>query len=208
MANDELDTLKPLPEILERDELWRVFGNRSVQQHHQLIDGYRLHEGVPITVVQHFENARNTWLYAFFSYRLLHVALMQLHVAGEVAIKERARLEGINLTSKKANTLEKLLDIALERRWLLDANFEVTADRAEREAEHLDMLRFIGFDHSPFVGPLHEQDYAKGLVYAFRRIRNSLAHGEVILKPNVSWEFMAVRDLINQLFPASAAANT
>lgn len=207
MATDELDTLKPLPAILERDELWRVFGNRTIQQHHALIAGYCLRDGVPGTVAQHFENARNTWLYAFFSYRLLHVALLQLHVAGEVAIKERAKLAGINLTSKKANTLEKLLDIALERRWLLDANFEVTADRAEREAEHLDMLRFMGGDHSPFVGPLHEQDYAKGLVYAFRRIRNALAHGEVILKPNVSWEFMAVRDLINQLFPASAAAN-
>ena len=40
---------------------------------------------------------------------------------------------------------------------------------------------------------------------AFRRIRNTLAHGEVILKPNVSWEFMAVRDLINQLFPVQGA---
>ena len=63
------------------------------------------------------------------------------------------------------------------------------------------MSRFVGVEHQPFIGPLHEQDYAKGLVAAFRRIRNALAHGEVILKPNVSWEFMAERDLINQLFP-------
>ena len=33
--------------------------------------------------------------------------------------------------------------------------------------------------------------------------RNALAHGEVLLKPNLSWEFMAVRDLINQLFPST-----
>ena len=46
-----------------------------------------------------------------------------------------------------------------------------------------------------------QQDYAKGLVAAFRRICNALAHGDVMLKPNVSWEFLAVRDLINQLFP-------
>lgn len=65
----------------------------------------------------------------------------------------------------------------------------------------LEALRFMGIEHEPFIGPLHEQDYAKGLVAAFRSIRNALAHGEVILKPNVSWEFLAVRDLINQLFP-------
>ncbi len=95
----------------------------------------------------------------------------------------------------------ELLDIALERRWLLDANFEITADRSEQERKHLEMLRFMGVIQEPFVGPLHEQDYAKALIGAFRMIRNALAHGEVILKPNLGWEFLAVRDMINQLFP-------
>lgn len=123
---------------------------------------------------------------------------MQLHVAGEAAIKERAAKEGVKTKGKR---LEELLDEALKRRWLLDVHFEITKDRAEREAEHLEMLRMVGIEREPFVGPLHEQDYAQGLVEAFRAIRNALAHGEVILKPNVSWEFIAVRDLVNQLFP-------
>ena len=163
-----------------------------------MIDRYALHGGVPADVWQHYENARNTWLYAFFNYRLLQVALMQVHVAGEVAIKDRAKLEGLDT---KKFTLKELRNMALERRWLLDVNFEAVADRAEREAEHLEMLRYMGVPREPFVGPLHEQDYAKGLVEAFRKIRNALAHGEVLLKPNLSWEFLAVRDLINQLFP-------
>lgn len=195
---DEIDRLKSLVEVVDRDDRWRAFGNRSLDEHHGLIAGYSLHGSVPNTVVQHFENAKNTWLYAFFSYRLLHVALMQLHVAGEVAMKERAKCDGINT---KGKVLNDLLNLAIERRWLLDANFEITADRSRREAEHLEMLHFMGVEHEPFVGPLHEQDYAKGLVAAFRNIRNALAHGEVILKPNVSWEFLAVRDLINQMFP-------
>ena len=199
---DEIDRLKPLAEVLYRDESWRVFGNRSLEQHHGLVAGYSLHGGVPSTVVQHFENAKNTWLYAFFSYRLLHVALVQLHVAGEAAVKERAKCEGINT---KGKALNDLLNLALERRWLLDLNFEVTADRVKDEAEHLKTLRFMGIEREPFIGPLHEQDYAKRLVVAFRSIRNALAHGEVILKPNVNWEFLAVRDLINQLFPPSGA---
>ena len=130
----EDDGFKELTEVFVGDERWRAFGNRSIEQHHALIVQYSLHDGVPSTVAQHFENARNTWLYAFFSYRLLHVALMQVHVAGEAAIKERARREGINLKAKNASTLEKLLNIALERRWLLDANFQVVASAAPSAA--------------------------------------------------------------------------
>lgn len=195
----EVDGLKPLAEVMNRDEPWRYLGNRSLEQHYDMVGRYSLHPGVPNKVVQHFESAKNTWLYAFFSYRLLHVALMQLHVAGEVAMKERAKCAGINT---KGKVLNDLLNLALERRWLLDVDFEVTADRTKRQAEHLEMLRF-SVEHEPHIGPQHEQDYAKGLVAAFRSIRNALAHGEVVLRPNVSWDFMAVRDLINQMFPAS-----
>jgi hypothetical protein len=195
---ENVEPLKSLTEVLERDEGWKFFGNRSLEQHHGLISEYVLHQGVPDVVVQHYENARNAWLYSFFSYRLLQVAILQVHLAGEVAIKERAIVEGVNV---KGKTLAKLLEMALKNRWLLDARFEAVTDRAEREWQHLEMLRFIGVQREPFVGPLHEQDYAEGLVDAFRCIRNALAHGEVILKPNLSWEFMAIRDLINQLFP-------
>lgn len=199
---DSVDRLKSLPEVLVRDERWQLFGDRSLEQHHRLIESYALHAGVPDVVVQHYENARNAWLYSFFSYRLLQVAILQVHLAGEAAIKERARRENINTKNKK---LVELLDIALKKRWLLDVRFEVTADRDKRDAEHLAMLQFLGIAREPFVGPLHEQDYAKGLIDAFRHIRNALAHGEVILKPNLSWEFLAVRDLINQLFPLSVS---
>jgi hypothetical protein len=178
---DEIDGFKPLVAVLNRDERWSFFGNRTLEQHHALITQFAVHDGVPMTIRQQYENARNTWLYAFFSYRLLQVALMQLHVAGEAAIKERARREGINLKSKQANTLEKLLDVALEQRWLLDEHFTVVADTASSGSGG--------------------QNYARRLADAFRHIRNSLAHGEVLLDPNLGWAFRAVRDMINQLFP-------
>lgn len=181
-VSDEIDGLEPLASVLTRDERWRLFGNRTLEQHHTLIAKYALHDGVPQTVVQHFENARNAWFYAFFSYRLLQVALMQVHVAGEAAIKERAIREGINLKSKQANSLEKLLGIAVERRWLLDAHFTVVGDTAPSAL-------------------VDAQDYAQRLADAFRHIRNSLAHGEVLLNPNLGWAFLAVRDLINHLLP-------
>lgn len=193
-----VEPFKPLGLVLKRDDAWNFLDGRTIEQHHGLIDGYALHAGVPAAVAQHYENARNTWLYSFFCYRLVQVAILQVHVAGEAGIRERAKVEGIN--PKK--TLMELLDIALEKRWLVDRNFEITADRSQQEIKHLEMLRFFGVAQDPFVGPLHEQDYAKGLIGAFRMIRNALAHGEVILKHNLGWEFLAVRDMINQLFPA------
>lgn len=93
----------------------------------------------------------------------------------------------INLKSKQANTQEKLLDIALEQRRLLDANFSVVADAAPSDAAL-------------------EQDYAQRLADAVRCLRNSLAHGEVLLDPNPGWAFRAARDLINQLFPLVSAS--
>jgi hypothetical protein len=86
--------------------------------------------------------------------------------------------------------------------WLLDAHFEITADWTERELQEREHLREIGEQRRLLVGPLHEQDYAKLWVEAFRQIRNALAHGGVILDPNLGLAFLAVRDLINQLFPA------
>jgi hypothetical protein len=125
-----------------------------------------------------------------------------VHVAGEAAIKARAKLEGVNTDGKP---LKALLDMAIERRWLLDAHFEITADRAERVLQEREHLREMGEERELLVGPLHEQEYAKRLVEAFRRIRNGLAHGDVILDPNLGWAFRAVSDLINQLFPAARA---
>lgn len=180
---DELDGFESLASVMSRDERWSFLGNRTLEQHHTDIAQYALHEGVPLAVRQQYENARNTWLYAFFSYRLLQVALMQVHVAGEAAIKERARREGINLRSKQANTLEKLLDMAVARRWLLDEHFTVVADTSSSDSAG-------------------EQGYVRRLADAFRHIRNSLAHGEVLLDPSLGWAFRAVRDMINQLFPA------
>jgi hypothetical protein len=61
---NELDGLEPLASVLSRDERWRIFGNRTLEQHHAYIAQFELGDAVPADVRQHFENARNTWLYA------------------------------------------------------------------------------------------------------------------------------------------------
>ena len=151
--------------------------------------------------MQSYENARNTWLYSFFSYPLLNVAHLQVHLAGEVAIKERARLAGIDIKTK---TLKNLLDMAIAERWLLDKNFEVVTDKAKREAEHREMLRYFRIPFDPDAKTIPEPDYAKNLVEAFRQIRNDLTQDAAQLNHGLSWEFSAIRDLIRQLFPDSS----
>jgi hypothetical protein len=56
----ELDGLEPLDFVLSRDERWRIFGNRTLEQHHAYIAQFELSDEVPAEVRQHFDNARNT----------------------------------------------------------------------------------------------------------------------------------------------------
>jgi hypothetical protein len=197
MDHDPVEPLKPFAKVVQKDELWNCFVGSDFENFYARIDSFQLHNGVPVDVRQHFENARNTWLYSFFAYRLLQTADLQLHVAGEAAIRERAKLEGI----KPNQNLAKLLTIAIEQRWLVDTGFSVTQYRAEQEAEHIETMKSMGVHGEAFVGPLREQNYSVILIHAFRFLRNSVAHGEVMLQPNLSGQFRAMRDMINQLFP-------
>lgn len=155
---------------------------------------------VPEEVAQHFDNARNAWLYAYFSYRLLTVALATVHMACESAVKARARLE--RLPGWKKKRFQELLDAAIANRWLVDAGFAAVAHREGRWEEERAMLLAIGgADVGPYVEPTDDQDHARKVVSAVRGLRNALAHGEQILINNIAPAFRAAADLINQLFP-------
>lgn len=201
-----LDPLKPLPEVSIPDERWRYFST-TLETHHALISSIQLNPSVPEDVAQQFENARNVWLYAFFSYPLLTVALATVHVACESAIKARARQEGVPGWEKKK--LYELLDVAIANRWLVDAGFAAAGHREVRWEEQRGMLLAIGDeDIGPYVEPSDDQDHSRRVLAAVRTLRNALMHGELLLTPNVAPVFRAAADLINQLFPAEPARHT
>ncbi len=194
-----LDPLKPLPEVFIPDERWRYF-SATLETHHALISRIQLNPSVPEDVAQQFENARTVWLYAYFSYPLLTVALATVHVACESAVKARARQEGVPGWEKKR--LYELLDIAIANRWLVDAGFAAAKHREDRWEEERTVLLAIGAeDIGPYAKPTDDQDHSKRVVGAIRELRNSLAHGEPLLTNNVAPAFRAAADLINQLFP-------
>lgn len=197
-----MDELKPLAEVLEPDERWRYF-SRTLEEHHALISSISLNAAVPDKVRQHFENARNAWLYAFFAYRLLSVAALTVHIACEAAVKERALRDGV--PANKAGQLVNLLNEALARGWLNDAGFSASAHREARWNEQRDVLLAMGAaDIGPWQEPMDPQDHTRNVVHAIRTLRNSMAHGEALLVPNLSPTFQAAADFINQLFPGPA----
>lgn len=194
-----LDPLKPLADVLIPDDRWQLF-SRTLEGHHALIFDIQLNETVPEEVRQHFENARNAWLYSFFAYRLLTVALTTVHTACETAVRARAKQESLPGWNKKPLFL--LLDAAIANRWIVDSGFAATEHREAAWEEDRAMLLAIGAtDIGPYIKPTDDQDHAKKVVEAVRELRNSLAHGEPFLTNNVAPAFRAAADLINQLFP-------
>lgn len=193
-----IDALKALDQVLVEDQRWQHFG-LSLASHHAMIAGINLNQSVPDEVRQQYENARNTWLYAFFSYRLLSVAIFVVHTAADAALKAKATQEGV---SCKKDFRDLLLE-AIDRRWIVDAGFSAVAERKQHWEDHRETLKLVGApDCGPFVEPDDDQAHARQLVQAIRFIRNSVAHGETLLVPNVAPIFRAVAEFINQLFPA------
>lgn len=194
-----MDPLKPLSEVLAPDERWRFF-SRDLEEHHALISSIELNPSVPEKVCQHFENARNTWLYAFFAYRLLSVASLAVHVACEAAVKARAEQDG--LPASKTGNLLNLLNEAVSRGWLTDEGFAASAHREGLWNEQRAMLLEAGRqDIGPWQEPEDPLDHTRRVVTAIRKLRNSMAHGNTHLVPNLSPTFQAAADFINQLFP-------
>jgi hypothetical protein len=190
--------LRPLDKVLIEDPWWGSYG-WSLASYHASISEICLNDSVPDNVRQHFENARNAWLYSFFAYHLLSVAVMAAHTAAEAAIRAKADAEGMSGRKK----LYDLMGEAITKRWIVDRGFSVTADRAQHWEEHRETLRLIGApDCGPYEEPTDDQAYSRQLVDAIRQIRNSLAHGETFLTPAVSSIFRTIAEFINQLFPA------
>lgn len=197
-------SLKPLAQVLVPDERWQYF-NRTLADHHALIASVELNTSVPDKVRQQFENARHAWLYAYYAYGLLSVAMLAVHVACESAIKARAVAEG--LPRAKSKNLSSLLDEALDRAWLQDDGFAATANGEANWNEQREFLLSIGqADIGPWQEPEDTQHHTRHVLAAIRQLRNTMAHGEAILMPNLWATFRAAADFINQLFPEPADA--
>jgi hypothetical protein len=126
-------------------------------------------------------------------------------LAGELFRASLARLQNVANTKlqRKLSELAAALDEDYEVSFELITTGKLTESAQDDFETFQKQLAVLG-DKDAACGSAGEQDYARRLADAFRHIRNSLAHGEVLLDPNLDWAFSAVRDMINQLFPAPA----
>lgn len=157
-------------------------------------------DAAPEPVKQHFENARNVYLYTFFSHRLLMVAELQTHVAAEAALlARRSHEEG---APRRSPGLKRLLQQAIKSGWICDDGFAIHRRHEEARRALADRWNLINpaFQYAP---PEDPQQYCKILAESFPSLRNSLAHGSHSFYPTVLGTFQITADLINQLFASN-----
>ncbi len=190
--------LKSFTDAILPDSFWtNRFGTRTLEDHHRMIAEIEIGDAVPEPVRQHFENARNVYLYALFAHRLLMVAALQVRVAVEAALLARCSKEP--LAPKRSPGLKRLLLHAIKHEWIRDEGFAI--HRRNENARRADMEIWSQINSSCiYTQPKDPQKYCKTLANSFPGLRNSLAHGDDFFDTSVLGTFEIAADLINQLF--------
>lgn len=194
MGQVELDTLKAFDELLEPDSRQRLFAvvNRrsgearplTLHDKYQAVEVISLAPCVPDDIREHFDTARNLLVYSWFVYRFNQVAELHAFASLEFALKTKC--------GDSPRGLKKLLETAVERRWISDSGFKYYRSGAITD------MSDDGKDSNPDTKNV--QEYCRTLVETMPFIRNELAHGSGTLHPNGSTTLAIVADLINQLF--------
>jgi len=191
--------------------------NVELGDHHGMIAALTLHAGVPQEVAQHFETARNLYLYAWFVYRFYPIAEQQGFACLELALRDRLKSEIAAGVMGKRPTLRPLLKYAVEHGLIRNEGFEIWRNRgainsrARVEMEKIremteNNLERITWDESE-VEVTEEDlrwDYAAMLVDVLPRLRNEYAHGSTNLHNLALMSMRIVCETINQLYPAPA----
>lgn len=203
-----IDNLKPLAELCLPDERWGFFRATNLQtgaqmryladHRHQVLSSIRLHAGVPEAVQQSFNTARNLSLYAWFVYRFVPVAELHAFSTAEMALRERAKAEGMECFVDKKNKAHRrkfhdLLGLAVNLGWIIPEGFHAVRMQVafEDESEPKEL---------PDCSTEPVANYFAELVKAIPAIRNQLAHGSAQVQPDNFFSLQVCADLINQLF--------
>ncbi len=149
---------------------------------HDAVSSFSLNAEVPEDVAQHFETAKNVYLYSWFIYRFQPVAELQCLVSLKYALRERLAQE-ISNGRIRHKMLRGLLEYAIDNGLIRKEGF---ARWAEADDPGWDLLT--------------------SLEMALPNIRNDHAHGTFNLGPTARGIIELVYEMINQLFPAVSAA--
>jgi hypothetical protein len=147
---------------------------------HDAVSAFSLNTSVPADVAQHFETAKNVYLYSWFIYRFQPVAELQSLVSLEFALRLRLAHE-ISSGKIKHKMLWGLLKYSIENGLIKKEGF----------------ARWVKVNDP-------EWDLLASLEKALPQIRNDHAHGSYTLTPTALGILELVYEMINQLFPAAS----
>jgi hypothetical protein len=198
---------KSLGQIFETDSINRNWVKTLPDGSHdeyKLEDWYkdiaiiRLSKKVPEKIQEQFDTTKIVLLYSWFSYRLRMVALLYSFSVVENALRERL---GHNRNEHRG--LKRLLTEAINRGFLNDSGFHIPKIKTTivREKRHNDkILQEIKYSHIPEEDLKQSVEYLEGLCHAIPHLRNSLAHGNICLFPEVLTPIIVNSEIINMLF--------
>ena len=196
-----MESLKKFDEICQNDPrqdffciIDRVDGTtrkRTLQDFHNRADQIRLHDGVPEQIRSHFETARNLIIYSWFFYPFNVTAELCAYTSVEFALKTK------NGSSSSKISFKKLLQTAVEQKWICDEGFSHVKRRRKNIRDHIESLP----PEYRMPQSSMSDEYCKNLTKSLPYLRNELAHGSSMLHEQGAFTVQICADLINQLFP-------
>jgi hypothetical protein len=161
-----------------------------LEDFYSVAETIQLHEGVPETVRNQFQVARNLIVYSWYYYPFNVTAELCAYIAVEHALRIKAgKTDG-------SSTFRRLLKGAVERGWIRDEGFS-----------HLKRLRERIRLYNEGLPPEFQlqttpqaEEYCKAMTQAMPNLRNALAHGETYLHHSGAMTVRICAELANQLF--------
>ena len=173
--------LKTPDNIFETDFVGNAFLKMDWQyvtlsDYYKKVKKIKLSSECPQNIIQHFDDARNLYLYSYFYYRFGMIARRELITTLELALKER-----LNMVRPATRTtgLKELISQIISYKII-----------------NKDNLRLI----RPNLKSISE---FRKLMTNFRTMRNELSHGSDVLFPMMMQDFADIRNIINLLFNKS-----
>lgn len=224
-----MEEFKSLDEVtkVDRRNTYFVLRNRVTEEtrpqelkdHYESVSRFALSETVPEKVRSHFNTAKNVLLYTWFAYGFFPVAELQALNALELALKERIGEDGLKALKKQLKKtgkrlgLQSYIEHAAASKWIKNEDFgayhRAPMEWARREYEirkseemRAKGLNSIELNYDEIVVPEENlTDFIGFLIGTVNEVRNTHAHGEVMLYPVSVWRMFEIcSDFINALY--------
>jgi len=161
---------------------------------YELLDYFRLHDGVPESVRSYMNSVVTLWLYGWLYYPFYPLTIFLSATAVEMALQER-------FPQKRGRGLKKLLRTAKEAGLLRDEGFPSFQRRRENTALFDEQIK-ASIGEAP--ESLSQIPYVDVLIEALPQVRNGFAHPQMhtIVAPGMTVDSLILAaEIINQLWP-------